>query len=160
MWYKVSIISTKLVTSSLETCRCGNLCGFTCRFILIKAMTMMAVTVVIVSTILYYYSASTSLYHNTTAIFLSERLNNQVNPSLRRSYDSADFGYVVTLRYTGQQGTGIQALMSLQCFIGSLNLSMYILEPSMTRTSFGSSISQIHNSSSLKFSDMFDVTHF
>ena len=122
-------------------------------------MTMMAVTVVIVSTILYY-SASTSSYHNTAAMFLSERLNNQVNPSLRRSYGSADFGYVVTLRYTGQQGTGIQALMSLQCFIGSLNLSMYILEPSMTRTSFGSSMSQIHNSSSLKFSDMFDVTHF
>ncbi len=126
-------------------------------------MTIMAVTVLIVSTILY--NASTSSYHNTAMLLhVSEHLDSQMNMnlSLRRSYGSADFGYVVALRYTGQQGTGIQALMSLQCFIGSLNLSMYILEPSMTRTSFGSSFewSQIHNSSSLKFGDMFDVTHF
>ena len=116
---------------------------------------MMVLTVVIVSTILYH--ASISSYHNIVMVLPEQNLSPQ------SSYGSTGFGYVMALRYTGQQGTGIQALMSLQCFIGSLNLSMYILEPSMTGTSFGSSfeLSQTYNLRSLlKFSDIFDVTHF
>lgn len=68
-----------------------------------------------------------------------------------------EYSYVMALQYSGQQGTGIQALMSLQCFIGSFNLSMYILEPVMTDTSYGSllDLSSNHTSTSLlKFSDI------
>ena len=120
----------------------------------------MVIMIVIVSTILYHTSVSS--YHTSITVVLSEGPDSQ-KLSLQSSYGSTGFGYVVSLRYTGQQGTGIQALMSLQCFIGSLNLSMYILEPSMTGTSFGSSfeLSHAYNSRSLlKFSDIFDITHF
>ena len=70
---------------------------------------------------------------------------------------STEYGYVLAMRYTGQQGTGIQSLMSLQCFIGSFNLPMFILEPMMDQTSFGSYLGR---NATLKFSDMFDITHF
>ena len=119
---------------------------------------MMAITVVIVSTILY--KTSISLHHNNTVMLLGPDSQMNMKLSRRSSHgDTNTFGYVVALRYTGQQGTGIQALMSLQCLIGSLNLSMYILEPSMKGTSFGSSF-EMNLSSILKFSDIFDVTHF
>lgn len=77
---------------------------------------------------------------------------------------SVEHGYVVAMRYSGQQGTGIQALMSLQCFLGSFNLSVYILEPVMSETSFGSFLDIMNSKSAseslLKFSDMFDIAHF
>ena len=41
----------------------------------------------------------------------------------------------------------------------NINVSMYILQPSMKGTSIGSSF-EVNSSSVLKFSDIFDVTHF
>lgn len=82
--------------------------------------------------------------------------------TLKDNQGSVEHGYVVAMRYSGQQGTGIQALMSLQCFLGSFNLSMYILEPVMNESSFGSflDLDSKSVSKSLKFSDMFDMAHF
>ena len=127
---------------------------------------VMTVIMVMITSIILYHHVSVSSYHNVVMV-LSDGLHSQLNMNLspRNSHGSSDFGYVVALRYTGQQGTGIQALMSLQCFVGSFNLSMYILEPSMTDTRFGSffELSPSFNSSSeslLRFSDMFDIAHF
>lgn len=72
----------------------------------------------------------------------------------------SQYGYVVGLSYSGQQGAGIQALTSLQCFIGSFNLPMRILEPLIGSTKFESYHSLGDLSSSVSFSDMFDIVHF
>ena len=122
--------------------------------------------VTLTTTAIILYNANILLSHQTMVLHQSK--GNQVHTRWLRkdSNDSSSmaFGYAVALRYTGQQGTGIQALMSLQCFIGSLNLPMYILEPSMTETSFGSfhELESPNNNSRspLKFSDIFDLTRF
>ena len=72
---------------------------------------------------------------------------------------SSMYGYVVAMRYSGQQGTGIQALMSLQCWIGSFNLPMLILEPILNETEF-ISFSNVFETSLLQFSDLFDISQF
>ena len=73
-------------------------------------------------------------------------------------------GYVVALSYSGQQGAGIQALVSLQCWLASFNLPMLILEPVILNTAFISDPlrKQLHNphKTFLRFSDMFDIQHF
>ena len=82
--------------------------------------------------------------------------------SSRQVRASTEYGYVLAMRYTGQQGTGIQSLMSLQCFIGSFNLPMFILEPVMNETYFESNLGANAKAEHprLKFSDMFDLAHF
>jgi hypothetical protein len=73
------------------------------------------------------------------------------------------YGYVVALKYSGQQGAGIQALMSLQCWAASFNLPIRILEPILNNTVF---VSLPHERSvslsnkTLRFSDLFDIQHF
>ena len=73
------------------------------------------------------------------------------------------YGYVVALQYSGQQGAGIQALMSLQCWAASFNLPIHILEPILNGTVF---VSIPHERSvnlsnkSLRFSDLFNIQHF
>lgn len=72
---------------------------------------------------------------------------------------SSMYGYVVAMQYSGQQGTGIQALMSLQCWIGSFNLPMLILEPILNETQF-ISFSNVFKTSLIQFSDLFDISRF
>ena len=88
-------------------------------------------------------------------------LTNQFpNSSATNSDKSHKYGYVVGMVYSGQQGAGVQALMSLQCFIGSFGLPMQILEPAISSTKFGSYHSIDNQSLLTSFSDMFDITHF
>ena len=61
--------------------------------------------------------------------------------------------------YSGQQASSIKALTSLQCWVASFNLSMYILEPIMNNTMFFS-IPPNRYDSYLSFSDLFDIQHF
>ena len=70
------------------------------------------------------------------------------------------YGFVMALTYSGQQGAGIQALMSLQCFVGSFSLPMEIVEPVISSTRFESFSSSTNNHSLVTFSDMFDRKHF
>ena len=70
------------------------------------------------------------------------------------------YGFVMALTYSGQQGAGIQALMSLQCFVGSFSLPMEIVEPVISSTRFESFSSSTNNRSLVTFSDMFDRKHF
>ena len=88
-------------------------------------------------------------------------LANQLrNSSTTNSDKSHKYGYVVGMIYSGQQGAGVQALMSLQCFIGSFGLPMQILEPVISSTKFESYHSIDNQSLLTSFSDMFDITHF
>ena len=75
----------------------------------------------------------------------------------KRGYDNRQ-GYVMALRYSGQQGAGIQALISLQCWAASFHLPVAILEPIMSGTHFFSIPQQ--NNSFMRFSDLFDIEHF
>ena len=72
-------------------------------------------------------------------------------------------GYVLTHRFSGQQGAGILALLSQQCWVGSFNLPMYIVEPF-----FGNSVAvsrpplppEDNGTTLLRFSDYFDSEYF
>ena len=71
-------------------------------------------------------------------------------------------GYVVTLTYSGQQGAGIRAIVSQQCWIGSVvneryNLQVYALEPLLRLTSF---VSALGRKTALSFGDFFDIEQF
>ena len=134
------------------------------RNILTKAMMVITtVTILLVVAFLYYDPGTWIGITLVHTVQLGSQLNSIRNLSPQNHHTHFEHGYVAAMRYSGQQGTGIQALMSLQCFIGSLNLPMYILEPVMDGTTFGSPLKVNSGSTShsfLKFSDMFEISHF
>ena len=73
-------------------------------------------------------------------------------------------GFVVVLETSGQQGSGINAIRSLQCWAGTLSVPMNILEPEFhnttIRTSLPNSGTSIRDSTQLMFSDVFDINQF
>ena len=72
-------------------------------------------------------------------------------------------GYVAALSFNGQQGAGIQSLMSLQCWAASFKLPIHILEPIMSKTTFVSfppAKSTNRSNTFMRFSDFFDIQHF
>ena len=47
-------------------------------------------------------------------------------------------GYIVTLGFSGQQASGMQALVSQLCWVGSFGLPMYVfVEPFIRNTTVG-----------------------
>ena len=79
---------------------------------------------------------------------------------LRQSHKRQEqHGYAVALGYSGQQVAGIQAMVSLQCWVSSFNLPMRILEPIMSNTMFVS-VPRHPDNTFLAFSDLFDIRHF
>ena len=70
------------------------------------------------------------------------------------------FGYVLALSYSGQQGAGIQALTSLQCWVASFNLPMLVLEPIISKTVLVSIPRDLLHTPFLRFSDLFNIHHF
>jgi hypothetical protein len=52
------------------------------------------------------------------------------------SLDGREHLFTIVLHFTGQQASGVQALINLQCRALSLELPMLILEPVMTRNKF------------------------
>ena len=73
-------------------------------------------------------------------------------------------GYVITMRYTGQQIAGIRALLSQQCWIASFGLPMQIVEPFSNESCFVHSREQWeavdHGQSTLRFNDYFSKDYF
>ena len=67
-------------------------------------------------------------------------------------------GYVITLRYIGQQGSGMKALLSLQRWLRDVRLPMKIVEPFIVKSVLGAFKSSADQD--FKFSDLFDLTHF
>ena len=62
---------------------------------------------------------------------------------------------VTALRYAGQQGAGINALASLQCWAGHTGLPMSIVEPIISTTKLLGLFS--HKKNTLKLRDCFDI---
>ena len=69
-------------------------------------------------------------------------------------------GYVLVLRYSGQQGAGIKAVSSLQQWIRDLHLPMTIVEPFVQNSVLGVRPARHGRSKSIKFGEMFDLVNF
>jgi len=65
------------------------------------------------------------------------------------------YGYVLNLRYGGQQSGGAGSMASLQCWIKSFNLPMLIVEPAIWRSKFRAA-----DNPTLKLGDIFDLQKF
>ena len=63
-------------------------------------------------------------------------------------------GYVLVMRYSGQQGAGVAALVALQRWVRDVRLPMLIVEPFIQNSVLGA------YRESLKFSDVFDLESF
>ena len=69
-------------------------------------------------------------------------------------------GYVLVLRYSGQQGAGVKALSSLQQWIRDLNLPMTIVEPFIQSSILGIHPAKVGVNKSVRFGEMFDLDNF
>ena len=75
-------------------------------------------------------------------------------------------GFMTAMRYSGQQGSGIRAIKSLQCWASGISMPMNILEPTITDSTlaadFPPSIARpsLPNSTHLLLSDLFDIEQF
>ena len=69
-------------------------------------------------------------------------------------------GFVLVMRYAGQQGAGIRALKSVQNWIKDLDLPMMIVEPFLQNSVMGVHPQKKGEEQSVKFSDMFDMDTF
>ena len=67
-------------------------------------------------------------------------------------------GYVINLRYMGQQASAEQALILQQCWLGALGLNMSIVEPFLVHTNYqGHPPFNVNISDVLSFSDLNDI---
>ena len=69
-------------------------------------------------------------------------------------------GYVLTLKYGGQQGAGVRSLLSQQCWAESFHLPMYIVEPFIEESICGIPSDLTKTENVLRMSDFFDIDHF
>ena len=76
-------------------------------------------------------------------------------PQNHRKGSPEKFGYVVSLRYGGQQSGAAGSLVSLQCWIKSFDLPMLIAEPALKRSKFYAA-----DKAALRLGDIFDITKF
>ena len=69
-------------------------------------------------------------------------------------------GHVLVLKYSGQQGAGVQALSSLQQWISNLGLPMKVVEPFIQNSVLGIHPAEKANEKSVRFGEMFDLDNF
>ena len=90
-----------------------------------------------------------------------QKLDPEPNPNNQDSSISVpnpNISYVVNFKYPGQQGAGVRAIASFQCFLGSINQQLSIVEPYVEGTNFRGYTNDDTNN--IKFSDIFDFGHF
>lgn len=68
-------------------------------------------------------------------------------------------GYVLAIRFNGQQSAGIRSLTSLQCWVGSCSLPMYVVEP-FIEESFVYGIANKSTTNALRLRDFFDIHRY
>ena len=73
---------------------------------------------------------------------------------------TSEKGYVLTLKYAGQQGAGVRSLLSQQCWAESFHLPMYIVEPFIEESICGIPTDLTKTENVLRMSDFFDIDHF
>ena len=69
-------------------------------------------------------------------------------------------GFVLVLRYSGQQGAGVRAVKSIQRWIKDLGLPMMVVEPFLQNSVMGIHPQKKGEEQSVKFSDVFDIDSF
>ena len=75
-------------------------------------------------------------------------------------------GYVAALTYSGQQGSGIEAIRSQQCWASTLGMPASILEPVMSRSRLVTDLPNMNSMNvstskdRLTFSDFFDTEYY
>ena len=69
--------------------------------------------------------------------------------------------YILTMKFGGQQGAGIHALISQQCFVSNLSVHAHIVEPFVINSVLRHTYPSTHDRNKLiKFSDMFNIDTF
>ena len=69
--------------------------------------------------------------------------------------------YILTMEFKGQQGAGIHALISQQCFVSNLSIHAHIVEPFVINSVLRHTYPSTHDRNKLiKFSDMFNIDTF
>ena len=69
--------------------------------------------------------------------------------------------FIVTVRFGGQQGAGLLALVSQQCFISDLGIHAYIVEPFLDDSVlYHTDLKTTDSRNKLKFSDLFNLDTF
>ena len=69
--------------------------------------------------------------------------------------------YILTMQFAGQQGAGIYALISQQCFVSNLNIHAHIVEPFVINSVLRHTYPSTNDRNNLiKFSDMFNIDVF
>ena len=76
------------------------------------------------------------------------------------SGDRATSGYIVSNAYSGQQGSGVRALLALQCWMKSFSLPMKIVEPFIENFSLSTYLLQTDLPFATRFSDHFSLDTF
>ena len=69
-------------------------------------------------------------------------------------------GYLVNLKYDGQQGSAEHALVLQQCWLGAFNLSIHIVEPFLRQTVYQGYPPPQLDGPLLVFSDLHDLDHY
>ena len=83
-----------------------------------------------------------------------------VHEPRRGSHSYYYSGFVLVLRYNGQQGAGVVGVKSVQRWIKDLGLPMMIVEPFLQNSVMGVHPQMKGEEQSVKFSDMFDMDLF
>ena len=71
--------------------------------------------------------------------------------------------YILTMRFGGQQGAGLRALVSQQCFVSNLGIPAHIVEPFVINSALRHTYPDTNDTrkySLIKFSDMFNIDIF
>ncbi len=77
----------------------------------------------------------------------------------RTMHGTRKFGYVLGIHFNGQQSAGIRSLTSLQCWVGSFNLPMYVVEPLIVE-SVVHTVANESQTNGLRLRDFFDIHRY
>ena len=117
------------------------------------------IIVVIATLIVVYYGVDVQFSQSLADTYI-------VGYNLMRLLPNAEVkkGYVMAMKNSGQQASGIRAIKSLQCWAGTLPVPMNILEPVFRKSSIVATLptttTSVKNSSQYIFSDIFDIDVF
>ena len=87
---------------------------------------------------------------------ISESSDNTTDNEFPPDKMGKQHGYIVTLGFSGQQASAMQALVSQLCWVGSFGLPMYVVEPFIRNNTVGC----ILNRGESRFSEYFDLHKF
>lgn len=127
---------------------------------LLGGLLLVCSTVVVV----YFLAAPSTMLQEVGQFQLNKRQRISPYSEWRTKANRERTGYVITMRYTGQQIAGIRALVSQQCWIASFGLPMQIVEPFSNESCLVHSREQWEavdqGQSTLRFNDYFSKYHF